>query len=311
MANFADFKKKSKDSVTFLASKLEEMNAPTGYQKDERFWSLSKDEKTGNGFAIIRFLPAPPDEDLPFVKYFTHSFKVGGKYYYENCPTSLPGKQPCPACEENNKFWNSGLDSDKAIARLRKRRVSYISNILVINDPKNPENNGKVFLFRYGIKLWEKINSSMHPEAAELAAGVEPINPFDLWTGRNFHLKSKNIKVGDETFPNYDDSGFLAPSPLHTDDKQLEAIWKKEYSLQAFLDPACFKPYADLKARYAEVCGDAVEELFTAPAPVAPQRTQTAPKTKATAPVKEAAPFATDDAESSMSFFNRLSKEDE
>lgn len=310
MGSFSDFKKKSANSVTFLTSKVEELNSKT-YDKDERFWSLTRDEKTGNGLAIIRFLPAPEGEDLPFSRFYSHGFKgPDGKWYYENCPTTINGK--CPVCEENNKLWNSGLESDKKIARSRKRKLTYVSNIYVIKDPKNPDNEGKCFLYRYGAKIWEKINNSMNPTEEELATGSEPCNPFDFWTGRTFTLKSKIVKTGNDAFPNYDDSSFLAPSPLlNGDDKALESLWKKQYSLTAFVDPSMFKSYDELKARYYEVLELGSVPTNAPPAPTKPAYTPVPSKAPAPSTKKESAPFDTaDDIDSALERFRSLSEEE-
>jgi hypothetical protein len=310
MGNFSDFKKKSKDSVTFLTSKVEELNSKTSYATDDRFWSLTRDEKTGNGLAIIRFLPAPENEDLPFSRFYSHGFKgPEGKWYYENCPTTIGGK--CPVCEENNKLWNSGLDSDKKIARGRKRKLTYVSNIYIIKDPKNPDNEGKCFLYRYGAKIWEKINNSMNPTEEELATDIEPCNPFDFWTGRTFTLKSKLVKTGSESYPNYDDSGFLVASPLlNGDDKQLEALWKKQYPLVPFTDASMFKSYDELRARYNEVLE--IPANFTPAPPAASQPARQASKPAPAPSVKkESAPFDTaDDIDSALARFKSLSEEE-
>ena len=312
--SFADFKKKSKDSVTFLTTKLTEIqNANHTSYKDDRFWSLTKDEKTGNGFAILRLLPAPQNEDLPFVKYYTHTFKgPSGKWFIENCPTTIPGGK-CPVCAANSKLWNSGNDADKTIARQRKRRESYVSNVLVVSDPKNKENEGKVALYRYGKKIWEKIQASMYPSDEEVASGTVAINPFDFWTGRSFRLKMKMVKTGNEVYPNYDESGFDNSSALYSgDDKKLEEIWKKEYSLKSFMDPTNYKTYDELQARYLEITQEedvSIPVSFASQSkPPAPTRTPSASKP---APKTEQAPFDANDGESSLDFFKKLSAADD
>ena len=189
MSDFASFKKSSKNASQTLATQLEKVAKGGGENsyKDDRFWQPEVD-KTGNGYAVIRFLAAPPSEDLPWVRVFSHGFQSKGGWYIENCPTTIG--QKCPVCEANNELWNSGDDADKDIARQRKRKLSYISNIMVIEDPVNPTNNGKVFLFRYGKKIFDKINDKMNPQYKD----EDPVNPFDFWQGANFKLKIRNTR---------------------------------------------------------------------------------------------------------------------
>ena len=245
MSDFASFKKSSKNASQTLATQLEKVAKGGGENsyKDDRFWQPEVD-KTGNGYAVIRFLAAPPSEDLPWVRVFSHGFQSKGGWYIENCPTTIG--QKCPVCEANNELWNSGDDADKDIARQRKRKLSYISNIMVIEDPVNPANNGKVFLFRYGKKIFDKINDKMNPQYKD----EDPVNPFDFWQGANFKLKIRNV----EGYRNYDKSEFSASSPLlDGNDKELEALWRKEYSLQEFVKPDQFKSHAELRAKFQSV----------------------------------------------------------
>ena len=244
MSDFASLKKSSKSNLGKIAKELEKVTkGGENSYKDDRFWKAEVD-KTGNGYAVIRFLPAPPNEDLPWVRVFSHGFQSKGGWYIENCPTTIG--QKCPVCEANNELWNSGNEDDKGIARDRKRKLSYISNIMVIDDPANPANNGKVFLFRYGKKIFDKINDKMNPQYKD----EDAVNVFDFWQGANFKLKIRNV----EGYTNYDKSEFSACSPLlDGNDKQLEALWRTEHALQEFVKPDQFKPYGELKTKFQSV----------------------------------------------------------
>jgi hypothetical protein len=243
--SFKDLKRKSVGSISELTKKLESAEKKNSYQ-DDRFWKPTLD-KASNGMAMFRFLPAPENEDMPWTKLYTHAFKVGGRWYIENSRTTIGEKDP--VSEMNSELWNSGLESDKDIARDRKRKLSYISNILVLKDPGAPENEGKVFLYKYGVKIFNKIQEAMQPEFDD----EDPINPFDYWAGANFKLKVR--KVGG--YINYDKSEFESPSELlGGDDGKLEELWKTQHSLQAFVAPDQFKTYDELKKKLQEVVGD-------------------------------------------------------
>lgn len=243
--SFKDMKRKSVGSISELTKKLESAEKKNSYQ-DDRFWKPTLD-KASNGMAVFRFLPAPENEDMPWAKLYTHAFKVGGRWYIENSRTTIGEKDP--VSEMNSELWNSGLESDKDIARDRKRKLSYISNILVLKDPGAPENEGKVFLYKYGVKIFNKIQEAMQPEFDD----EDPINPFDYWAGANFKLKVR--KVGG--YINYDKSEFESPSELlGGDDAKLEELWKTQHSLQAFVAPDQFKTYDELKKKLQEVVGD-------------------------------------------------------
>jgi hypothetical protein len=247
MVDFAKLKKMSgRGSLEALTSELNKFNTSTDSKKgDDRFWYPNVD-KAGNGYAVIRFLPAPGEEDVPFIRMFEHGFKgPTGSWYIENSLTTI-GKQD-PVGEYNTVLWNSGLDSDKEIARKQKRKLGFISNIYVITDQNNPENEGKVFLFKYGKKVFDKLNEAMNPQFAD----EDAMNPFDLWAGANFKLKIRNV----EGYRNYDKSEFAKTGPLSDDDTEMETIWKKCHSLQAFLAPSNFKSYDELKARFNKVIG--------------------------------------------------------
>jgi len=243
--SFKDMKRKSVGSISELTKKLETAEKKNSYQ-DDRFWKPTLD-KASNGMAVFRFLPAPENEDMPWAKLYTHAFKVGGRWYIENSRTTIGEKDP--VSEMNSELWNSGLESDKDIARDRKRKLSYISNILVLKDPGAPENEGKVFLYKYGVKIFNKIQEAMQPEFDD----EDPINPFDYWAGANFKLKVR--KVGG--YINYDKSEFESPSEvLGGDDAKLEELWKTQHSLQAFVAPDQFKTYDELKKKLQDVVGE-------------------------------------------------------
>jgi len=243
--SFKDLKKQSKlGSLTAkLVKEVEKMNN-NGASGDERTWKLDVD-KSGNGYAVIRFLPAPESEDLPFVKLYSHAFQGPGGWYIENSLTSLGQKDP--VSEYNTQLWNNGTDAGKETARKQKRKLTYMSNIYVVKDPANPENEGKVFLFKYGKKIFDKLTAAMQPEFED----EEAIDPFDFWQGANFKLKAKNVAG----YRNYDSSEFAAVSPLLDDDDALEGLWKKQYSLAEIVAADQFKSYEDLKKRLEYVLG--------------------------------------------------------
>ena len=239
-------KLKSTNNLDKLLSAVKEDNKDPSDKKsyvDERLWKPELDT-SGNGYAVIRFLPAIEGEDLPWVKLFSHAFQgPTGQWYIENSRTTLGrgdvGKDP--VSEYNSSLWNSGVETDKEIARKQKRKLSYYSNIYVVSDSKNPENEGKVFLFRYGKKIFDKLMAAMQPEFED----ESPINPFDFWKGANFKLKIRKV----DGYWNYDKSEFEAPSAILDDDSAIERIWKEQYSLADFTAPSNFKSYEELKTR--------------------------------------------------------------
>ena len=243
--SFANLKKQSKlGSLTEkLVKEVEKMNNSES-SSDERFWKLSVD-KSNNGYAVIRFLPAPNGEDLPFVKVYSHAFQGPGGWLIDQCLTTV--NQKCPVCEHNSGLWNNGTDAGKEVARKQKRKLTYISNVYVVKDPANPENEGKVFLFKYGKKIFDKIMEAMQPEYED----ETPINAFDFWQGANFKLKAKSVAG----YRNYDSSEFAAVGALLDDDDAMEAIWKKQYSLAEFVAADQFKTYDELKKRLDSVLG--------------------------------------------------------
>jgi len=243
--SFADLKKQSKlGSLTAkLVKEVEKMNTGSG-SSDDRLWKLECD-KSGNGYAVIRFLPAPNGEDLPFVKLYSHAFQGSGGWYIENSLTTLGQKDP--VSELNSELWNNGTDAGKELARKQKRKLTYVSNIYVVKDPANPDNEGKVFLYKYGKKIFDKLTAAMQPEFED----EEAIDPFDFWQGANFKLKAKNVAG----YRNYDSSEFAAPGALLDDDDAMEAIWKKQYSLAELTAADQFKSYDELKKRLNYVLG--------------------------------------------------------
>ena len=278
--SFSDFKKRSANSIQDLSKKLEATEAKKSY-KDDRFWRPQLD-KASNGYAVIRFLPAPDKEDLPWAKLYSHAFQGKGGWFIENSRTTLGENDP--VSEANNELWNSGIESDKDIARQRKRKMQYISNILVISDPATPENEGKVFLYKYGKRIFDKIQEAMQPEFE----GEEAINPFDFWKGGNFKLKVRKVAG----YVNYDKSEFDSASELFDgDDERLEELWNKEYSLTAFTDPSNFKSYDELKAKFNQVVGADIRSTETVESEPAVREDSTGEETDA------------------LDYFERLAKE--
>jgi len=256
--SFANLKR-NRDSLDKLTKAIEitTQTAEAGSKDDTRFWAPTVD-KSGNGMAVIRFLPAPSidgDDGLPWVRRFDHGFQGPGGWFIDNCLTTVGDK--CPVCEHNSTLWNSGVEANKEIVRKQKRRLSYVANIYVISDPSNPENEGTVRLYKFGKKIFDKISEVMNPEFPD----ETPLNPFDLWEGANFKLKIRNV----EGYRNYDKSEFADKSALlDGDDAKLEAIYTKEHSLKDFTDKKHFKPYEQLKARLDKVLGfegDAVPNI--------------------------------------------------
>jgi len=246
MSSFANLKRSS-GNLDKLAKAIEKLNTSESPTKEDNFWKPEVD-KAGNGYAVIRFLPQPSvdgDDALPWVKVFNHGFQGPGGWYIENSLTTLNQKDP--VSEYNSQLWNSGIEANKEVARKQKRRLSYMANIYVVEDSKNPQNQGKVFLYKFGKKIFDKINEAMNPAFED----EKPLNPFDMWEGANFKLKIRKV----EGYQNYDKSEFESPSALLDDDEKLEAIWKKEYSLKEFLAPENFKSYDELKARLDKVLG--------------------------------------------------------
>lgn len=243
--SFAELKKSSKNSISKLTAELAKLNPSQQTYNDDadEFWRPSVD-KVGNGESIIRFLPAHAGEDFPFVRIFTHGFKgPTGSWYIENSRTTIGENDPVG--ELNTTLWNSGSEEDKQQARDQKRKLSYISNVYIIKDKLEPENEGKVRKFRYGKKIFDKLNAMMNPEFDD----EEAVNPFDLWEGANFRMRIKQV----DGYRNYDSSKFDEPAPLFDNDDEMEAVWKQTFSLNAHVSPDQFKTYDELKAKLYRV----------------------------------------------------------
>ena len=241
---------KRTNSLDKLLGAVQQENAPQEKKsyKDERLWKPELD-KSGNGYAVIRFLPAVEGEDMPWTKVFNHAFQgPTGQWYIENSLTTI-GKAD-PVSELNSTFWNTGLESDKEIARKQKRKLQYFANIYVVSDSKHPENDGKIFLYHFGKKIFDKIMEAMQPAFED----EEAINPFDFWKGANFKLKVRKV----DGYWNYDKSEFADVSPLFDDDDAIEAVWKKQYPLAEFSAATNFKSYDELKTRLDAVLSGTV-----------------------------------------------------
>ena len=286
------------NSLDKLLNAVKEDSAPQEGKKsykDERLWKPELD-KSGNGYAVLRFLPSCEGEDLPWAKLWSHAFQgPTGQWYIENSLTTTGGKDP--VSEHNTALWNSGIESDKEIARKQKRKLQYYSNIYVVSDSKHPENEGKVFLFRYGKKIFDKIMAAMQPEFEDESA----INPFDFWKGANFKLKIRKV----DGYWNYDKSEFDSPTAIFDNDDVIEGVWKKQYSLNEFTASTNFKSYDELKTRLDTVLSgkttvgnvtDSIKEE-----PVATPKVDTTPSE---AP-KVATSVDSED-QDSMDYFNKL-----
>jgi len=253
--SFKDLKKKN--MTAHLEQELEKMNKGSESYKDDRFWKPELDQAK-NGYAVIRFLPPVEGEDIPWVRVFNHGFQGPGGWFIENCPTTLGLK--CPVCEANGLLWNSGSEKDKELARKRKRKLSYISNIVVLSDPKNPDNQMKVFLFKYGKKIFDKIMEKLQPEENQFEK-TDPVNVFDFWKGADFKLRVRDVAG----YVNYDKSDFDSPSPLFEGkDDFLEELWNKQYPLREFTGTDQFKSYDELKTKFDTVLSQKSVSIKTA-----------------------------------------------
>jgi hypothetical protein len=264
--------------------------------KDDRIWKPVLD-KSGTGSALIRFLPTP-DSEIPWAKYYEHSFKspISNRWFWEKCPTTIGGR--CPVCEENSKKWNAGVDSLKEVARSRKRRLHYASNIVVLQENAVPENNGKVFIFVYGAKIFNKLMSAMEPEFDD----ESPFNPFNLFSGAPFKLKIRTV----EGFSNYDASEFGSNEPLYGGDQnKLRAIFEKLYSLKEYTDPTTCKPYEELRKIYFEVTGESDTSMLNVASIEETQFKSKQPKFETTTINTEDSGIDDDD----LAYFQRLAAE--
>ena len=293
--SFAALKKRS-NSKKDVNQMMEKLNAAAGAKQsfvDDRYWKLERD-KSSNGYAIIRFLDSPEKEDFPFVKIYTHGFKGKGGWYIENSLTTI-GQQD-PVSEANSELWNSGIDSNKQIARDRKRRLQYISNIYVVQDQAHPENEGKVFLFKYGKSIFDMIQAAGEPQFED----ESPVNVFNLFNGANFKLKARKA----DGFVKYDKSSFEEPSQWLKTEEEMETLYNGFYSLEAEIAEDKFKSYEELKKKFARVIGASTDtSAFTAESVSAPTSTMTE---------SEDLPFdgdpdpgSTDD---TMSYFSKLAE---
>jgi len=297
--SFADLKRARKTSLETLISETSKLNSPGENQNrdDDNFWKPTVD-KAGNGYAVIRFLPAPGGEDLPWVRVFNHGFQGPGGWYIENSLTTIGKKDP--VSEHNSMLWNSGIESNKDIVRKQKRRLTYISNIYVVSDPAAPENEGKVFLYKFGKKIFDKINDMMNPQFQD----ESPVNPFDLWEGANFKLKIRNV----EGYRNYDKSEFASASKLSDDDDKLEGIYNGLYALKDFTDPKNYKSYDELKAKLMRVLGENAAPMTTAESVTLDEVKSAAPMRTVDEPVAQESytPQSADDEDDTLSYFKNL-----
>ena len=241
--SLAQLKKQNSLDALLGAAQSENQTQEKKSYKDERLWKPELD-KTGNGYAVIRFLPAVDGENMPWAKLWNHAFQgPTGQWYIENSLTTLGNNDP--VSEMNSAYWNSGVESDKEIARRQKRKLQYYSNIYVMSDSRHPENEGKVFLFRYGKKIFDKCMEAMQPAFED----ETPVNPFDFWKGANFKLKIRKV----DGYWNYDKSEFETPSALFDNDDAIEEVWNKQYALNEFTASTNFKSYDELKIRLSMV----------------------------------------------------------
>ena len=297
--SFADLKKQSKmGSLTEkLIKQVEKLN-DTGSKDDERFWKPVMD-KGGTGSAIIRFLPAPEGCELPWAQVWSHAFQSNGKWMIDNCLTTLG--QNCPVCEANRELWNTGSKDNQNIVRDRKRKLSYFANIYVVKDPANPANEGRVFLYKFGKKIFDKIMASMQPEFDD----EEPINPFDFWKGANFKLKL----VKKDGYWNYDKSEFAPSSALLDDDDELETIYKSLNNLNDFVSPSEFKSYEDLKKRLDYTLGLKGTPKFQDPETIGEEEeVEVSRSVKETVSVRPSA-SSDDEDDDTLAYFARLAAE--
>ena len=289
--------KRSKSNLDTLIGELSKVAEPqkqkNSYQ-DDRFWKPELD-KSGNGYAVLRFLPAVKDEDLPWARLWSHAFQGPGGWFIENSLTTLNKKDP--VSESNSLLWNSGVEADKEIARKRKRKLSYIANVLVVSDSKHPENEGQIKLFKFGKKIFDKITEAMQPAFEDEQA----INPFDFWKGANFKLKIRKV----DGYWNYDKSEFEGVSQLKESDNDIKAIWEKQYPLKPFVDPSNFKTYDELKEKLNRVITGTQSTTTVDEVDLPPQQSTSSvemPK------VNESKPASDED--DTLDYFSKLADED-
>jgi hypothetical protein len=296
--SFANLKR-NRASLESLTKAIESttQTAEAGSKDDTRFWTPTVD-KSGNGMATIRFLPAPGvdgEDGLPWVRRFDHGFQGPGGWFIDNCLTTVGEK--CPVCEHNSGLWNSGVEANKDIVRKQKRRLSYLANIYVVSDPAHPENDGTVRLFKFGKKIFDKISEAMNPEFAD----ETPLNPFDLWEGANFKMKIRNV----EGYRNYDKSEFAAQGALSDDEAKLETIYNKEHSLKEFVEKKNFKSFDQLKARLDKVLGYEGDIV-----PATRAEDVELPTATRVAPARASAPVASTTDDDDLDYFKSLAEAD-
>ena len=292
--SFANLKRNRTDLSSLVEKANETVNGGgQNNSKDDRFWYPQRD-KTGNGYAVVRFLPGLNSESTPWVRYWDHAFKgPTGQWYIEKSLTSI-GVQD-PIAELNSKMWNSGIESEKDIVRKRKRNLRYVANVLIVSDPANPENEGQVKLYRFGKKIFDKIMDTMQPKFPD----ETPVNPFDMWEGADFVIKIRNV----EGYPNYDASAFKTPSALlGGDDVELKNLYEKQFDLSEWTDPNNYKSYDELKARLALVLGES--------SPRTVQQEVAMDKMEEPTPMPTAESMSLDDDDDTMSYFAKLANED-
>jgi len=303
--SYANLKKRRGKNIDKMVEAAENAGGDKKSYKDDRLWKLQRD-KSGAGYAVIRFLPAKGEGELPWTRYWDHGFQgPGGQWYIEKSLTSI-GKSD-PVGELNGRLWNTGHDEDKETARKQKRRLHHVANIMVVNDPVNPENNGKIMLFEFGKKIFDKITDAMKPEFED----EKPMDPFDFWDGANFKLKARKV----DGWVNYDKSEFESQSAISDDDDELEKIYNSLYDLKEFTDPEKYKSYDELKSRLDTVLGNTPgmttrqEEQLGSETPPPVQKEQSAPQTAETMNFEESAPeteSGTDD--DTMDYFEKMAK---
>ena len=298
--SLAQLKKSNSLDQLLGAAQSENQTQEKKSYKDERLWKPELD-KTGNGYAVLRFLPAVEGENMPWAKLWNHAFQgPTGQWYIENSLTTLGNNDP--VSEMNSAYWNSGVESDKEIARRQKRKLQYYSNIYVVSDSKHPENEGKVFLFRYGKKIFDKLMESMQPAFED----ETPVNPFDFWQGANFKLKIRKV----DGYWNYDKSEFEASSALFDNDDDIEEVWKKQYSLDDFTAPTNFKSYDELKTRLNMVlAGTTTVGNVTALMEDEPMAVTVTLDTKEEPTPTVTSKATTDDDEDTIDYFQKLAED--
>ena len=299
--SFANLKRQS-GNLDKLSKALEQLNSSESNGDNSHLFWRPEVDKAGNGIATIRFLPAPEvdgDEALPWVKVFTHGFQGPGGWLIDNCLTTK--NQQCPVCEHNSTLWNSGIEANKDVARKQKRKLTYISNVYIVSDPKHPENEGKVFLFKFGKKIFDKITEAMNPAFEDEQA----FNPFDLWGGANFKLKIRKVAG----YQNYDSSEFESVSTLgNFSDDELEKIWKSEHSILEFVADKEFKSYDELKTRLDRVLGVGGESKPKTTVETIREQVKSQPKVADDAPWSDTSTIEDDDDD--MAYFSKLAEED-